>query len=208
MTKDCGNHDCKRRKILRTLFAGTLIFLFLVLLAILLIWAILRPTKPTFVLQDATVFAFNVSSPPNLLSTNIQITIASRNPNGKIGIYYDRLEVYATYHDQQITLRTAIPPSYQGHKEVTIWSPFVYANLAPVAPYNGLALAQDQAAGVVVLMIRIDGRVRWKVGTLITGRYHLYVRCPAYITFGSHSNGIMVGNAVKYQLVESCSVSV
>jgi len=79
----------------------------------------------------------------------------------------------------------------------------------PVAPYNSVALGQDQAGGAVQLTIRIDGRVRWKVGTFISGRYHLYVRCPAYITFGTRTTGVIVGNnAIKYQLVTSCSVNV
>ncbi|KAK1554186.1 hypothetical protein Q3G72_009014 [Acer saccharum] len=55
----------------------------------------------------------------------------------------------------------------------------------------------------------IDGRVRWKVGTLITAKYHLYVTCDALIDFGNKQSGIVVvENPVKYQLVQSCSVSV
>ncbi|CAK7342005.1 unnamed protein product [Dovyalis caffra] len=205
--KDCGNHGERRRKLFRRIFAGILIFLLIALLVILLVWAILRPSKPKFILQDATVYAFNVSS-PNFLTSNFQVTISSRNPNDKVGIYYDKLDIYATYRNQQITLRTALPNSYQGHKEIDVWSPFIYGTAVPVAPYNSVALSQDQATGSLLLMIKIDGRVRFKVGTFISGKYHLFVRCPAYIQFGSRTNGIMVGeNAVKYQLVRSCSVS-
>lgn len=57
-------------------------------------------------------------------------------------------------------------------------------------------------------MIKIDGRVRWKVGSFVTGRYRLHVRCPAYIPFGNRNSGVVVGNAVKYQLATRCSVSV
>jgi len=205
---DCGGHGHRRRKMFRRCCASILVFLFIVLVVVLIVWAILQPNKPRFILQDATVYAFNLSA-PNLLTSNFQVTLSSRNPNDKIGIYYDRLDVYATYQNQQITLRTAIPPTYQGHKDVDVWSPFIYGTEVPVAPYNSDALGQDQANGAVQLLIKIDGRVRWKVGTLITGRYHLYVRCPAYITFGSRTTGVDVGNnAIKYQLVTSCSVSV
>ncbi|KAJ4823747.1 NDR1/HIN1-like protein 1 [Turnera subulata] len=206
--KDCGNHGHKRRKLFRRIFWGIVIFLFIVLLVVLLVWAILRPSKPKFILQDTTVYAFNTSV-QNFLTSNFQVTLSSRNPNDKIGIYYDRLDVYATYRNQQITLRTALPPTYQGHKEVNVWSPFIYGTAVPVAPYNSVSLAQDQASGQVLLNIKIDGRVRFKVGTFISGRYHLYVRCPAFIQFGSRQTGIIVGdNAVKYLTVRSCSVSV
>ncbi|XP_057960019.1 NDR1/HIN1-like protein 1 [Malania oleifera] len=206
--KDCGNHGQSRKKLLRGLLAGILILVFLVLLAVLLIWAILRPTKPTFILQDATIYAFNVSAPTNSLTSSLQITLASRNPNAKIGVYYDRLDIYANYRGQQITLATRIGPVYQGHKEVNVWSPVLYGPNVPVAPFNGIALSQDQAAGMVLLLIKIDGRVRWKVGTFISGGYHLHVTCPAYISFGSRSTGIVIGDAIKYQLVQRCSVNV
>ncbi|KAE8731127.1 hypothetical protein F3Y22_tig00002840pilonHSYRG00348 [Hibiscus syriacus] len=206
--KECGDHGKCRRKIFRRIIAGILIFLLIVLITILLIWAILRPSKPRFILQDTTVYAFNAST-PNLLTSNLQITLSSRNPNDRIGIYYDRLDVYATYNNQQITLRTSIPPTYQGHNEINVWSPFINGNSVPIAPEFCASLESQQAAGSVFLIIKIDGRVRWKVGAFVSGRYHLYVRCPAYITFGSRSTGVVVGeNAIKYQLVTRCSVTV
>ncbi|KAH7853619.1 hypothetical protein Vadar_004779 [Vaccinium darrowii] len=208
MSKECDYHSGKWKRILRRVFAGLLIFFFIVLVIFLITWAILQPKKPQFVLQDATVYALNVSA-PNFVSTTISLTISSRNPNDKIGIYYDQLDVYATYQNQQITYYTAIPPTYQGDNDVNVWSPYIVGTNVPVAPYNGMSLSQDEADGAITLMIKINGRVRWKVGTVTTGDYHLYVTCPALITFGSQSTGIPVGNAaIKYQLVQSCSVSV
>jgi hypothetical protein len=206
--KECDYHSGKWKRILRRVFAGLLIFCFIVLVIFLITWAILQPKKPQFVLQDATVYALNVSA-PNFVSTTISLTISSRNPNDKIGIYYDQLDVYANYQNQQITYYTAIPPTYQGDDDVNVWSPYIVGTNVPVAPYNGMSLGQDEADGAITLMIKINGRVRWKVGTVTTGDYHLYVTCPALITFGSQNTGIPVGNAaVKYQLVQSCSVSV
>ncbi|KAA8518500.1 hypothetical protein F0562_015974 [Nyssa sinensis] len=126
--KGCSEHrKNRRRKRIRQCCAGLLIFNFILLVLILIIWAILQPRKPRFVLQDATIFAFNVSS-PNYLTSNIQITIYSRNPNDKIGIYYDKLDVYGSYRNQQITYYTSIPPTYQGHKDVNVWSPLITGN--------------------------------------------------------------------------------
>ncbi|KAL8517660.1 hypothetical protein ACS0TY_015773 [Phlomoides rotata] len=206
--KVCSHHKGKKRKALWRCFAGCLIVSFIILVVILLVWAILQPKKPRFILQDATIFALNVSA-PNVISTTLQITVNSRNPNSKIGIYYDKLDVYATYHSQQITYYTVIPAVYQGHKDVNVWSPFIYGTAVPVAPYNGISLAQDQSNGAVKMVIKINGRVKWKVGTFVSGRYHLHVSCPVYIPLGNSKNtGIIIGNAVKYQLSQSCSVSV
>ncbi|KAL8154430.1 hypothetical protein V2J09_012190 [Rumex salicifolius] len=206
--KDCGHHKDKKKERLRRIFAGTLIFLFIVLLIILIIWAVLRPTKPRFVLLDATVFAFNVSA-PNLLTSTFQVTVRSTNPNDHIGVYYDRLLIYASFSDQQITLPTSIPPTYQDTNGVSIWSPFVTGVSVPIAPFIGETLKQDQTAGNLPIRFKMDGRVRWKVGAITTGTYRIHVNCLAYIAIGNPSAGIVVSNnVVKYQLYQGCSVSV
>ncbi|WOG98259.1 hypothetical protein DCAR_0417600 [Daucus carota subsp. sativus] len=208
-TKQCSHHKDRRKRIIRRVCSVLLVILFICLLTFLIIWAVLQPKKPRFTLQDATIYAFNVTAVPNLLTSNFQVTVTSRNPNSKIGIYYDKLDIFATYRSQQITYFTTILPAYQGHKDTNVWSPFIYGTNVPVAPYNGVALSQDQASGDILLMIKMNGRVRWKVGSFTSGRYHIHVTCPAYIPFGNNRNsGIAVGSAVKYQLSTKCKVSV
>ncbi|XP_031111087.1 NDR1/HIN1-like protein 1 [Ipomoea triloba] len=207
--KECSIHKDRRQKAVRQFCGCVLILLFLILLTILIVWAVLQPKKPRFILQDATIYNFNVSA-PNIFSTTIQVTVSSHNPNRRVGVYYDKLDAFATYHDQQITYYTVIPPVYQGHKDTNLWSPFIYGNNVPIAPFNGPDLRQDQDAGAVWITVKLNGRVKWRVGSFTSGRYHLHVTCPAYIPFGNapKNGGIVVGNAVKYQLSRSCDVSV
>ncbi|KAI7984997.1 NDR1/HIN1-like protein 1 [Camellia lanceoleosa] len=173
----------ERRKKLQRICGGVLILSFIILVIVFLICAILQPKKPDFVLQDATVYAFNITA-PNFLTSKILVPITSRNPNDKIGVYYDKLDVFAIYQNLQITYYTAITPMYQGHnKEVNIWSTVVSGVNVPVAPYNGVALSQGQANGTVMFTIKIEGQVRFKVGTYISGCYHLSVKCPNNIIF-------------------------
>ncbi|KAF5194268.1 NDR1/HIN1-like protein [Thalictrum thalictroides] len=193
--KDCGNHGSSKKRLYRRLFAAFLTFIILVLFVILLVWLILRPTKPRFTLQEATVYQFNITG-NNMLTSYIQVTIASKNPNDRIGIYYDRLDTYATYRGQQITLASSIPSTYQGHDDINIWSPYLTGNSEPIAPFLATNLAQDQMAGQILIYVKLDGRVRWKVGSWISGRYHLFVNCPAYLTFGSKFSGVSVGGSV------------
>ncbi|KAK4790725.1 hypothetical protein SAY86_018029 [Trapa natans] len=209
MSKSCTHHGQRWRKFWFRVLKYASVTLFILLIVVLITWAVLHPRKPQFILQDTTLYAFNVSATPSLLTSTFQATVSSRNPNDNIGIYYDRLDVYATYLDQQITTRTRIPASYEGHKDIDVWSPFIYGNSVPVAPYNSAALAQDQANGYIMVMIKIDGRVRWKVGSFTSGGYHIFVTCPAYIPFGDGSKGTSVGNsAVKYQIMHKCHVNV
>ncbi|WJX50003.1 hypothetical protein P8452_36369 [Trifolium repens] len=215
-TKECGHHD-NDRGAFRRIIAVILAFIFLILLTIFLIWVILRPTKPHFIIQDATIYTFNISSPnsspfpiPNTLTLTMQITLSIHNPNNKIGIYYQKLHVYGSYKNQQISLPTSLPDTYQGHKDFTIWSPFIYGVGVPVAPFTLSSMQQDQNNGMVLVNIKINGRVKWKVGTWISGRYHLFVNCPAYVRFGGdRNNGVgVVAPAVKFQLLQKCKVDV
>ncbi|CAH9072643.1 unnamed protein product [Cuscuta europaea] len=77
-----------------------------------------------------------------------------------------------------------------------------------MAPYIGEELTQDERAGMVMINIRVDGQIRWKVGSFVSGRYRLYVNCPTYLSFGGEYSPktILVGSTAKYQLVQSCNV--
>ncbi|KAF8641906.1 hypothetical protein HU200_067616 [Digitaria exilis] len=211
--KDCGNHgdedftqSCRRL---------LLILLTLVLLAgvvALVVFLVLRPTHPRFVLHDSTLHQLditNTSAP--LLSTVTQVTIASRNPNARVGVLYDRLDVYATYKFQQVTLATRLaPPAInQGYGDVDVWSPVLSGPHVPFAPFLADAMRQDVANGYLVMEVRIDGRVRWKVGSWTSGHYHIFVTCPAYF-IGGRGGGYAVAGAhgLTFKMPTHCSVEV
>ncbi|KAL9236184.1 hypothetical protein vseg_010885 [Gypsophila vaccaria] len=206
--KDCGHHENKRKKLLILIGLGILALVILLGLIVLILWVVMRPIKPKFVLQDATLYDFNLTGPSQLNSV-FQITVQSRNPNDRAGIYYDRLISYATYQDQQITLPTSIPPTYQGTKEMDVWSPYLQGPSVPIAPYLSTAINQDIAMGTVQLVIKLDGRLRFKFGSFVSGTYRIHVNCNAFIPIGNTQAGIYVSrNVIKYTLVKSCDVSV
>ncbi|KAJ0020461.1 hypothetical protein Pint_31770 [Pistacia integerrima] len=210
--KECGHDDDDKKQLLRWLLIGVVAFIVAFLFIIFLFWLITKPTKPTFVLQDATLYAFNLSSvsAPSILTSNLQVTISSRNPNQRIGIYYEKVDVYASYRNQQITLPTMIPVTYQGHKDISVWSPFLYGDAVPLSPYVATSLSQDLNTGMVLVNIKVDGKIKWRVGTWISGKYRLNANCPAYLSFGEKSKGIAfaTGAAIKYQFVQGCTVEV
>ncbi|KAI4331797.1 hypothetical protein L6164_016752 [Bauhinia variegata] len=70
---------------------------------LLIIWIILRPTKPRFVLQDVAVYAFNVSSTGTVPSPTSPIIMQPTNLAG-----------------------VCDAAQYQGHNDFTVWSPFLF----------------------------------------------------------------------------------
>ncbi|XP_065046808.1 NDR1/HIN1-like protein 1 [Musa acuminata AAA Group] len=210
--KGCSHHHGHSywhwKKRYRYIFFGALSFIILVLLAIFIIWLVLRPSKPSFYLQDASIAQFNFTAGTNLLTAIMQVTVSSRNPNDRIGIYYDKLDVFAVYQEQRVTTSTELPTGYQGHNDVVVWSPYLYGAAVPVTPYLSVALDQANAAGLLLVNINVEGRLRWKVGTWTSGHYHIHVSCPAFmgIDHGSGSNGD--APSFHFQHATWCSVDV
>lgn len=167
----------------KKLFYTFTTFILSLLLLILVIWFILHPTKPQFSLKEADIYQLTLSR-SHLLNSSIQITLLSNNPNQKVGIYYDEIQVYASYKGQQITLDSSVPPFYQDYKDSNLLSMVLVANGLPVDPSFGYEVGRDQMAGRLVLKVKANGELRWKVGTWVSGRYRFNVNCVAILPFG------------------------
>nr|GEV26287.1 reverse transcriptase domain-containing protein [Tanacetum cinerariifolium] len=133
--------------------------------------------------------------PPTLTSI-IQTTISSRNPNHQIAIYYEKLGVHIAYRTQPITSSTMVPPSFMGHNDVITWSPFLYGSDVTLAPDLATTMSQDIQAEIVSVNVRASGIVRWQVGT-ISGKYHINVNCPTNIYFGKKDGAYIASPAIK-----------
>jgi hypothetical protein len=94
----------------------------------------------------------------------------SRNPNERVGVYYKTLDAFTTYRDEAVTVPVSMPAVYQGHRDASVWSPVMSGDAVPLPQYAADAMRQDIAAGYVLLHVRVDGRVKWKV-----------VNCPALL---------------------------
>ncbi|XP_006653056.2 NDR1/HIN1-like protein 1 [Oryza brachyantha] len=216
--KDCGGHkgcECEEKKLRRKVVWAVVALLLLTVFVVLVVWVALRPHKPRFYLQDLSVLCLNVTPPASTyLFTTMQATVAARNDNGRVGVYYDKVDVYAQYKGAAITVPTQLPVEYQGHYDQSVWSPFLQSlDHVVLPPYLAVALAQDETAGYVLIDIRLDGWVRWKVGTWISGHYHLQVNCPALLTVndGKGSYGGTTGGGdgyFRFQQAAACSVDV
>ncbi|XP_074560106.1 NDR1/HIN1-like protein 12 [Curcuma longa] len=180
---DCGHCDGDGAR--RLLFRLALACFISLVVLVLVVWLVLRPTRPRFYLQDDSVVQLNLTPGSGLVTSVLQVTLSSRNPNDRIGIYYDRLVAYTRYRGQQTTAAEALPAGYQGHNDVTVWSPYLFGGAVPLAADLAAALSQDQQAGFVLLSVHIDGRLRWKVGAWTSGHFHLHVNCPAFLVLDS-----------------------
>ncbi|XP_059628929.1 NDR1/HIN1-like protein 26 [Cornus florida] len=181
--KHCAKQGLNIDKHYKKLLYAFSTVLLSILSLVFLIWLILHPTKPEFSLKDVDVYQLNISG-PHLLNSSIQFTLLSKNPNKKVGVYYDELRVFATYKDQQITSDTSLPPFYQGHEDSNLLTASLVGGGLPVASSFGYEMGRDQTAGKMALSMKMNGKLRWKVGTWVSGRYRININCIAIMPFG------------------------
>ncbi|CAA0813068.1 Late embryogenesis abundant (LEA) hydroxyproline-rich glycoprotein family [Striga hermonthica] len=185
--KHCANkQSLNLPKLNKKLYLYLSTLLLSILSLIFLVWLVLHPTKPKFSVERALVNQLNLSGPSSsLLNSSIQLTIQSHNPNKKVGIFYDQLSVCASYKGEQITPETLVSPFYQEHEESNVISVFLDGAQQPVGPSFAYEVRHDQGIGRLVFEFKVVGKLRWKIGTWVSGRYRIFVRCSTVLPFGS-----------------------
>lgn len=172
--------DKRYKKLLYAFFT----ILFSILSVIFIVYYILHPSKPEFSLKEVDIYQLNLFTGPQLVNSSIQFTLLSNNPNQKVGIYYDELLVSASYKRQQITNSTSLPPFYQGHDESNLLTASLIGNGVPVTQSFGYEVLRDTTVGKIVLNLKVNGWLRWKVCSWVTGKYKFHVNCVAIMPLG------------------------
>ncbi|XP_073042164.1 NDR1/HIN1-like protein 26 [Primulina eburnea] len=191
--KHCAEKQAlKSHRFNRKLFFYFITILLTILSFIVLVWLILHPTKPQFSLQEAQINQLNLTSTPPLVNSSIQITLLSKNPNNRVGIYYDEFRLYASYKEQKVTPDSSISPFYQGHKETNLLSSSLIGKQQPVAPSFVYEVQHDQSTGKLALNFKVIGKLRWKVGSWVSGRYRLAINCVATLQSGHVSSQLFI----------------
>ncbi|KAL2468876.1 NDR1/HIN1-like protein 12 [Forsythia ovata] len=80
---------------------STFIVIFLVLAGItaLIVWLVYRPHEPKFKVVSLAIYDLNFTSPP-FMSTSMQFTVVTRNPNKRVSFFYDQLSAFVSYKNQ------------------------------------------------------------------------------------------------------------
>jgi len=149
--------------------------IFLAGLAVVITWLALRPEKPKYYLEYGSVSQFQVSN-DGLVNSKLFLNITTRNPNKKVAIYYDNIDAFLLYDDEEIAW-ASIPPFFQGHKNTTFLHAPLSGYLASLPPHTARDLKLEHSSGKIDLVFRLYARIRFKVGSWKSGHYTLSVKC-------------------------------
>lgn len=179
-----GNGPARRAAVLRCLIAALVVTIILAGLVVLIIWLVVRPKPIDYTIRRATVRHFNVTpSPGATVNATFYLTLAADNPNRRVSMRYDHVEVLVLYGESTAQLAVAddVPPFRQPHRNETRLDVRAVARSAAVSERTARELEHDRAAGELAVDVRVRARVRFTVGGVKSRHYALEAFCSPVV---------------------------
>ncbi|KAG9157090.1 hypothetical protein Leryth_022391 [Lithospermum erythrorhizon] len=152
--------------------------LLIIALAAFIFWLIVRPNQLKFYATNATLTQFNFETNNRTLYYNLALDLSIRNPNKRIGVYYDNIEVRALYEGERFASRN-LQTFYQGHKNTTTFDNIVLQgqNLVLLGNDDVSEYNEDRNSGTFDIDVKIYLRLRFKVGLVKTAKFKPKIHC-------------------------------
>ena len=184
-----------------------ILFTMVVLLFVLalVVWLTLNPKAPTVALQQAKVNTLdlnaNITSRTFILNADIAFTVQITNPNTKIAILYDKIDI-ATSYSGSLIAQASVPAFVQGTQNMTvITSDLTTANLL-LTETLGNALDTDIKNNAVPLFVQVAVNARVSIPSwhYTSFSFTIMVKCDVRVSPPSAPQGAKM-------LSKTCSVS-
>ncbi|XP_022773525.1 NDR1/HIN1-like protein 6 [Durio zibethinus] len=181
----------------------SLLLLQIVILGIIvgILFLVFQPKLPKYSIDSLQVTQFNLNSVNSSLSATFDVTITARNPNKRIGIYYEGGSRLEAWYTETKLCEGSMPKFYQGHRNTTV---LVLPLSGQIQNGTGLISAlqqQQQQTGNIPLRLRVNQPVRVKLGKLKLMKVKFLVRCRLVVNALSANNAITIqSSSCKFRL--------
>ncbi|CAN6439054.1 unnamed protein product [Victoria cruziana] len=161
-------------------------------IAALIVWVVLRPNKLVFYAENAYVSRFNLTN-ASILSYDLKVDMSMRNPNKKVGVYYEDAEALASYEGQRFGW-IDLPSFYQGHENTTMIYPAFSGKATVMAEGSvGNDFNRDSVKGLYRIEVKLKTNMKFKVGSLKTNKFPARILCDLFIPFAATNSSGEVG---------------
>ncbi|KAF9599026.1 hypothetical protein IFM89_033371 [Coptis chinensis] len=160
--------------LLRCIAVAIIAILVLVGLVVLITWLVIRPKKLVYTLESGRVSGFGLHR--DQLNGTFDFTLKAYNPNRRVGLYYDSIQVTVSYDYETIAFQT-LKPFFQPRHNVTHFEVKTVAQSVALLPSVAKDLRLEKSSGEIELKIRLKARIRFKVGIWKSSHYNLKVVC-------------------------------
>lgn len=151
-----------------------------------------HPKIPHYSIDGIRVATLDLSSTDASLAATFDVNVTARNPNKRIGIYYEGGSSLSVWYDDTELCEGSLPVFYQGHRNTTVMEVVMSGRVA-----NATALASDlqseqQKSGGVPLLIRGKVPVRIKMGKLKLMKIRFKAKCEIVVDSLTTNNKIRI----------------
>ncbi|KAG7548215.1 Late embryogenesis abundant protein LEA_2 subgroup [Arabidopsis suecica] len=173
--KKKGSRSCWCRCVCYTLLV---LFLLIVIIGAIvgILYLVFRPKLPDYNIDRLELTRFQLNQDLSL-STAFNVTITAKNPNEKIGIYYEDGSRISVLYMQTRLSNGSLPKFYQGHENTTIISVEMTGFNQNATSIMTTLQEQQRLTGSIPLRIRVTQPVRIKLGRLKLMEVRFLVRC-------------------------------
>lgn len=143
----------------------------------LILWLVFRPNAVKFYVADANLNRFNLDSNDSNLHYDLDLNFTIRNPNQRLGVFYDAMQVSGYYGDQRFG-SVDIAPFYQEEKNTAVVAAKMEGqNLVVLGDGARADLKEDDVAGVYRISVRLAMSVRFKFWVVKSWKVKPKIRC-------------------------------
>ncbi|RAL51737.1 unnamed protein product [Cuscuta campestris] len=139
------------------------------------LWLVFRPNALRFYVDDATLTQFDYSASGKTLRYNLAASISIRNPNKRIGVYYDTIEARALYDNQRFDA-VNLDPFFQGTKNTSnLQSTFKGQNSLPLR--DDSKYSEQKRNGAYEIDLKLYLKIRLKFWFIKSKTFKCTINC-------------------------------
>ncbi|XP_071709475.1 NDR1/HIN1-like protein 6 [Rutidosis leptorrhynchoides] len=184
----------KRRSCCAQLLCWLLFLIIVLIICVGILAAIVYfgfdPKIPKYSVDGLTITRFGLDNDTSLYA-QFNVNITARNPNSKIGIYYENGSKLSVSYMGTNLCEGSLPKFYQGHKNTTVLDVALTGQTRDAGGLMNSLLAQQQT-GSVPLVLRVRVPVKIKLGNLKLPKWKPVVRCKLDVNSLSTDNVIRI----------------
>jgi len=169
------------------------VLIVLIGLAILIFWLVVQPRSFRFHVTEADLTQFDYNADNSTLNYNMVLNFTARNPNKKLNIYYDKVEALAFYEDARFSNYDVITHmnSFRQYTKSSSLMSAVFSGEKVVILDNEQVsqLNQDKSDGVYDIYVRLNFRVRYRLGDVKSRTLKPKVKCHIKVPFANNGSG-------------------
>ncbi|CAI0555344.1 unnamed protein product [Linum tenue] len=170
-----------------------------------ILYLVFRPKLPDYSIDRLEITQLTLrndtATAAASLAAAFDVTITARNPNKRIGIYYEGGSRIGVFFSGTQLCQGSLPKFYQGHRNTTVLNVPLAGESRDAAALFGEMQREQQANGFVPLDLRVRQPVRIKVGKLKLMKVRFVVRCRLNVDSLAANNRIRIRNSsCKFRL--------